>query len=236
MWSESFDNMRKALLRPGACLRARDFPACIAGALAKGDGNDEGPCPKCKKTVTLGDLTPIGGGGGDFGSAAGGNGSDNGPGVMMETKLKALVEKLADIQANAFANDPPTTVFLLSVRAGAVGINLTQADHVFLLEPMLNLALEKRAIGRVHRPGQTRPVTVTKLVLADSVETRILAMQKKQARGGGSAGPSLSNAQGGPAGSLAREDARHLKVEEYDEFFGLNRDKPSSNAKPGTSV
>ncbi|CAM9513328.1 unnamed protein product [Ectocarpus sp. 8 AP-2014] len=97
---------------------------------------------------------------------------------MMETKLKALVEKLADIQANAFANDPPTTVFLLSVRSGAVGINLTQADHVFLLEPMLNLALEKQAIGRVHRLEQARPVTVTKLVLADSVETRILAMQK----------------------------------------------------------
>ncbi|CAN0030272.1 unnamed protein product, partial [Ectocarpus fasciculatus] len=140
------------------------------------------------------------------------------------------------LENKAFANDPPTTVFLLSVRAGAVGINLTQANNVFLLEPMLNLALEKQAIGRVHRLGQTRPVTVTKLVLADSVETRILAMQKKQASGGGTSGSSLSKAQGGPAGSLAREDARHLKVEEYDEFFGLNRDKPSSNVDTGKSV
>ena len=51
----------------------------------------------------------------------------------------------------AFQHDPPTTIFLLSVRAGAVGINLTEANHVFLLEPLLNPGLEKQAIGRVHR-------------------------------------------------------------------------------------
>lgn len=52
---------------------------------------------------------------------------------------------------------------------------------------LLNLALEKQAIGRVHRLGQTRPVVVTKLVLKDSLETRILAMQRKQGnRGSGS--------------------------------------------------
>ena len=50
-----------------------------------------------------------------------------------------------------FQNDPPTTVFLLSVRAGAVGINLTQANHVFLMEPLLNPAFEAQAVGRVHR-------------------------------------------------------------------------------------
>ena len=51
----------------------------------------------------------------------------------------------------AFRDDPPTTVFLLSLRAGAVGINLTEANHIFLLEPLLNPGLEKQAIGRVHR-------------------------------------------------------------------------------------
>jgi SNF2 family DNA or RNA helicase len=50
-----------------------------------------------------------------------------------------------------FQNDPPTTIFLLSMRAGAVGINLTQANRVFLLEPSFNPAVEAQSIGRVYR-------------------------------------------------------------------------------------
>ena len=60
--------------------------------------------------------------------------------------------------------------------AGAVGINLTQANHVFLMEPCFNPALEAQAIGRVHRLGQKRAVTVTHLVMEDSVDTRIRKM------------------------------------------------------------
>lgn len=60
----------------------------------------------------------------------------------------------------AFQSDPPTTVFLLSMRSGAVGINLTAASHVFLLEPCINPALEEQAIGRAWRMGQTRKVVV----------------------------------------------------------------------------
>lgn len=62
-----------------------------------------------------------------------------------------------------FQRDPPTTVFLLSVRSGAVGINLTAANHVFLLEPCLNPALEEQAIGRAWRMGQARQVVVKRL-------------------------------------------------------------------------
>eukprot|EP00937_MAST-01D_sp_MAST-1D-sp2_P005038 g5038.t1 len=62
-----------------------------------------------------------------------------------------------------FQDDPPTTIFLMSIRSGACGINLTQANHVFLLEPCLNPALEKQAIGRVHRMGQKRRVKVWKM-------------------------------------------------------------------------
>ena len=78
-----------------------------------------------------------------------------------------------------FQNDPPTTIFLLSVRAGAVGINLTQANHVFLLEPLLNSALEEQAIGRVHRMGQKRHVKVIKLVMRDSIEERMVQLYDK---------------------------------------------------------
>ena len=52
---------------------------------------------------------------------------------------------------HSFENDPPTTVFLLSMRAAAVGINLTQANRIFLLEPSFNPAMVKQAIGRVYR-------------------------------------------------------------------------------------
>ncbi len=62
-----------------------------------------------------------------------------------------------------FGRDPPTTIFLLTTRSGAVGINLTAANHVFLLEPALNPALEEQAIGRAWRMGQKRPVVVKRL-------------------------------------------------------------------------
>ena len=57
---------------------------------------------------------------------------------------------------DAFQKDPPTTVFLLSMRSGAVGINLTAANKVFLLEPCMNTALEAQAIGRSHRGERAR--------------------------------------------------------------------------------
>eukprot|EP00939_MAST-03C_sp_MAST-3C-sp1_P000482 g482.t1 len=75
-----------------------------------------------------------------------------------------------------FQNDPPTTVFLLSIRAGAVGINLTQANHVFLLDACTNPALEAQAIGRVWRLGQKRSVKIRRFVMKDSIETRIRDM------------------------------------------------------------
>ena len=68
---------------------------------------------------------------------------------------------------------PPTTIFLLSLRAGAVGLNLTAASQVFLLEPCFNPAMEEQAIGRVHRMGQTRPRVVRRLIVRDSLEERL---------------------------------------------------------------
>jgi len=55
----------------------------------------------------------------------------------------------------AFQKDPPTTVFLLSMRSGSVGINLTSANYVFILEPALNPALEEQAVGRAWRKVRT---------------------------------------------------------------------------------
>jgi superfamily II DNA or RNA helicase len=81
-------------------------------------------------------------------------------------------ERVAAFQAGTAA------VFLLSLKAGGTGLNLTAADHVFLLDPWWNPAVEAQAIDRVHRIGQSRPVTAYRLVAEDTVEAKILALQE----------------------------------------------------------
>ena len=78
---------------------------------------------------------------------------------------------------DAFQNDPSNAVFLISLKAGGQGLNLTAADYVFLLDPWWNPAVEAQAIDRTHRIGQTRPVFAYRLVARDTVEEKILALQ-----------------------------------------------------------
>jgi superfamily II DNA or RNA helicase len=73
---------------------------------------------------------------------------------------------------------PP--VFLVSLRAGGTGLNLTAADHVFLLDPWWNPAVEDQAADRAHRIGQDNPVMVYRLVAEETVEERILALQERK--------------------------------------------------------
>ncbi len=76
------------------------------------------------------------------------------------------------------SSGPP--VFLISLRAGGTGLNLTAADHVFLLDPWWNPAVEAQAADRAHRIGQERPVFVYRMVAENTVEERILALQNEQ--------------------------------------------------------
>jgi SNF2 family DNA or RNA helicase len=76
------------------------------------------------------------------------------------------------------AAGPP--VFLISLKAGGVGLNLTAADHVFLLDPWWNPAVEDQAADRAHRIGQDKPVLVQRMVAADTVEERILELQLRK--------------------------------------------------------
>ena len=101
----------------------------------------------------------------------------------------------------AFQGDPPTTVFLLSIRASNCGINLTAADHVFILEPALNPSLDDQAIGRAWRMGQTRKVTVKRMYVKDSVEERILELVKSRKQDGSGGGGG-----GGGGGSAVAEE------------------------------
>ena len=79
-----------------------------------------------------------------------------------------------------FQNDPKLGVFLISLKAGGLGLNLTSADYVFLLDPWWNPAVEAQAIDRSHRVGQERPVFAYRLIARDTIEEKIAELQQKK--------------------------------------------------------
>ncbi len=76
-----------------------------------------------------------------------------------------------------FQNDPDSRLFLISLKAGGLGLNLTAAEYVFLLDPWWNPAVEAQAVDRTHRIGQTRSVFAYRLIAKDTVEEKVLALQ-----------------------------------------------------------
>ncbi len=83
-------------------------------------------------------------------------------------------------QVDAFQNDPDKRVFLISLKAGGYGLNLTKADTVIHFDPWWNPAVEAQATDRAHRIGQERPVTVYKLITTGTVEEKILKLQERK--------------------------------------------------------
>ena len=81
-----------------------------------------------------------------------------------------------------FKNDSLKKIFLISIKAGGVGLNLTEADYVFILDPWWNPAVEQQAIDRTHRIGQTKNVFIYKFIAKDTVEEKILALQNRKLR------------------------------------------------------
>jgi SNF2 family DNA or RNA helicase len=79
-----------------------------------------------------------------------------------------------------FQTDPSVPVFLISLKAGGLGLNLTAADYVYLLDPWWNPAVEAQAIDRTHRIGQTQRVFAYRLICRDTVEQKILELQQKK--------------------------------------------------------
>ena len=77
-----------------------------------------------------------------------------------------------------FQSDGGPSVLLISLKAGGVGLTLTAADHIFLLDPWWNPAVEDQAADRAHRIGQTNPVLIHRLVAKGTIEDRILSLQK----------------------------------------------------------
>jgi SNF2 family DNA or RNA helicase len=72
-------------------------------------------------------------------------------------------------------------VFLISLKAGGVGLNLTEADYCFLLDPWWNPATEQQAIDRTHRIGQHRNVLVYRLIAKDTIEEKVAALKDRKA-------------------------------------------------------
>lgn len=83
-------------------------------------------------------------------------------------------------QVTAFQEDPSIQVFLISLKAGGVGLNLTKAEYVFLLDPWWNPAVESQAIDRAHRIGQQNKVIIYKFITRNTVEEKIMALQERK--------------------------------------------------------
>jgi SNF2 family DNA or RNA helicase len=81
---------------------------------------------------------------------------------------------------NDFQTKEELSYFLISLKAGGLGLNLTNADYVFLIDPWWNPAIERQAVDRSHRIGQTKSVFIYKFITKDTVEEKIIALQNKK--------------------------------------------------------
>jgi len=93
----------------------------------------------------------------------------------LDGKVRDRAQKIKNFQQN-----PDVTAFLISLKAGGLGVNLTAADYVFHLDPWWNPAVERQATDRAHRIGQDKRVFVYKYIMKNSVEEKILALQRKK--------------------------------------------------------
>jgi superfamily II DNA or RNA helicase len=93
--------------------------------------------------------------------------------------LDGKTQKRAE-RVKHFQSDDACKLFLISLKAGGQGLNLTAADYVFILDPWWNPAVEAQAIDRAHRIGQSRPVMAYRIICRDSVEDKILQLQQSK--------------------------------------------------------
>lgn len=109
-------------------------------------------------------------------------------------------------RVDRFQNDPDCPLFLVSLKAGGHGLNLTAADYVFLLDPWWNPAVEAQAIDRAHRIGRTRRVIATRLVARDTIEEKILQLQASKR----ALADAILTADKGVMASIGREELELL--------------------------
>ncbi|CAI7669679.1 hypothetical protein N7533_005034 [Penicillium manginii] len=110
----------------------------------------------------------------------------------------------------AFAKDDSITILLATIGAGGVGLNLTSASQVFIMEPQYNPASVAQAVDRVHRLGQTRPVKTVQFIMKGSIEEKILELAKKKQQ---LADMSLNR------GKLDKKEIQEERMKEYRSLF-----------------
>ena len=118
-------------------------------------------------------------------------------GKVQEKERKKLIER--------FQTQPDNRLFLISLKAGGVGLNLTGADYVFLLDPWWNPAVENQAINRAHRIGQDKHVFVYKFITRNTVEEKILKLQERKSHLAG-----MFINENNPLKSLSLEELQEL--------------------------
>jgi SNF2 family DNA or RNA helicase len=135
------------------------------------------------------------------------------------TSLLALVKKRLDAEGvvyeyldgrttdrearvRRFQEDPKCPLFLISLKAGGLGLNLTAAEYVFLLDPWWNPAVEAQAVDRAHRIGQTQHVFAYRLIAQNTVEDKVLELQKTKR----ALADAIINAENGGIRNLTREN------------------------------
>ena len=107
-------------------------------------------------------------------------------------------------------NEGTVGVFLISLKAGGVGLNLTGADVVIHYDPWWNQAAQNQATDRTHRIGQTKKVTVYKLIVKNSIEEKIQKLQETK----GNLAQQVMDGAGGTIGTMSREEFLELLEEE----------------------
>jgi non-specific serine/threonine protein kinase len=105
-----------------------------------------------------------------------------------------------------FQEEEDTRIFLISLKAGGVGLTLTAADYVYLVDPWWNPAAEQQAIDRSHRIGQEKKVFAYRMICRDSVEEKILQLQERKR----SLAADLIADEAGFVKTLTREDVDYL--------------------------
>jgi non-specific serine/threonine protein kinase len=105
-----------------------------------------------------------------------------------------------------FQNDDECRVFLISLKAGGVGLNLTAADYVYLVDPWWNPAVEQQAIDRTHRIGQTKNIFAYRMICVDTIEDKILQLQEKKK----TLAKELISDETGFVKSLTKDDLEYL--------------------------
>ena len=111
-----------------------------------------------------------------------------------------------EARVERFQTDPDCPLFLVSLKAGGLGLNLTAAEYVFLLDPWWNPAIEAQAIDRAHRIGQTRAVFAYRLIAEDTIEEKIIELQARKR----DLADAIVGADGGALQKLTREDLEVL--------------------------